>query len=167
VGKNEAIYNYLMVSHPDLVEDEFFRGHDTAVISVPQKAPKGAITRKESALNLLTRVKTVHTDWVTNGHRKGQNTNNVSATITVKPNEWEEVGEWMWKNRKFYNGLSILPYSDHTYKQAPFEDCDEETYNGMFKSLATIDLSKVIEEEDNTDLKGEIACAGGACEVAF
>ena len=61
----------------------------------------------------------------------------------------------------------IMPYSDHTYKQAPFEDCDEETYKEMFKSLATIDLSKVIEEEDNTDLKGEIACAGGACEIAF
>ena len=167
VGKNEAIYNYLMTSHPELVEDEFFRAHDTAVISVPQKAPVGAITRKESALNLLTRVKTVHTDWVTTGHRKGQNTNNVSATITVKPHEWDEVGEWMWNNRKFYNGLSILPYSDHTYKQAPFEDCDEETYNEMFKSLATVDLSKVIEEEDNTDLKGEIACAGGACEVTF
>jgi len=167
VGKNEAIYNYLVQSHSDLVEDEFFRAHDTAVISVPQKAPSGAITRKESAIDLLSRVKVVHTDWVTNGHRKGQNTNNVSATITVKPHEWDEVGKWMWENRKYYNGLAILPHSDHTYKQAPFEDCDEAKYNEMFKSLETINLKKVTENEDNTDLKGEIACAAGACEIMF
>jgi len=167
VGKNEAIYNYLVNNHPDLVEDEYFRAHDTAVISVPQKAPEGAITRKESAIDLLERVKRVHTEWVVTGHRKGQNTNNVSATVTVKPGEWESVGEWMWSNRKFYNGLSILPYSDHTYKQAPFEDCTSEVYDNMFESLASVDLSKVVEQEDNTDLKGEIACGGGACEVTF
>ena len=167
VGKNEAIYNYLVNNHPDLVEDEYFRAHDTAVISVPQKAPEGAITRKESAIDLLERVKRVHTEWVVTGHRKGQNTNNVSATVTVKPGEWESVGEWMWSNRKFYNGLSILPYSDHTYKQAPFEDCTSEVYDNMFESLGSVDLYKVVEQEDNTDLKGEIACGGGACEVTF
>ena len=167
VGKNEAIYSFLAKNHPELVEDEYFRPHDTAVISVPQKAPLGAITRTESALNLLERVKKVHMDWVNTGHRKGQNTNNVSATITVKPHEWAEVGEWMWVNRKHYNGLSILPFSDHSYKQAPFEDCDEKTYLDMLKSLQSIDLSMIVENEDNTDLKGEVACAGGACEVTY
>ena len=165
VGKNEAIYNYLVSNHPELVEDEFFRPHDTAVISVPQKAPLGAITRSEAAIDLLERVKHVHTEWVTTGHRKGQNSNNVSATITVKPDEWHKVGEWMWDNRKYYNGLSILPFSDHTYKQAPFEDCDQATYEKMLGSLVNIDLSLVTESEDNTDLKGELACAGGACEI--
>ena len=153
--------------HPELVENEFFRPHDTAVISVPQKAPNGAITRTESALNLLERVKKVATQWVANGHRKGQNTNNVSATITVKPDEWNVVGDWMWDNRKFYNGLSILPFSDHTYKQAPFEDCGEKRYQYMLKSLVNVDLDQVVEGEDNTDLSGEIACAGGACELSF
>ena len=165
VGKNEAIYSYLQANHSGLIEDEFFRPHDTAVISVPQKAPAGSITRAESAINLLERVKKVHTDWVHTGHRKGQNTNNVSATITVKENEWEEVCNWMWENRKYYNGLSILPHSDHTYKQAPFEDCDAETYNEMLKTLVEVDLGKITESEDNTDLKGELACAGGACEI--
>jgi ribonucleoside-diphosphate reductase alpha chain len=165
VGKNEAIYSYLANNHPKLVENEFFRPHDTAVISVPQKAPNGAITRAESALNLLERVKTVATEWVVNGHRKGQNTNNVSATITVKPDEWEIVGEWMWNNRKHYNGLSILPFSDHTYKQAPFEDCSQEQYEEMLKTLVNVNLDEVSETEDNTDLAGEIACAGGACEI--
>ena len=165
VGKNEAIYQYLMINHPELVEDEYFRPHDTAVISVPQKAPEGSITRHESALELLERVKNVHLNWVKKGHRSGQNTNNVSATITIKPDEWEPVGEWMWENKHNYNGLSVLPYSDHTYMQAPFEDCDEETYNKLFTTLADINLDNVIEIEDNTDLKGEAACAGGACEI--
>jgi len=165
VGKNEAIYQYLAIKHPELVEDEYFRPHDTAVISVPQKAPEGSITRHESALDLLERVKHVHLNWVKKGHRSGQNTNNVSATITIKPGEWEEVGEWMWENKHNYNGLSVLPYSDHTYIQAPFEDCDKETYDKLFTTLAGIDLDNVIEIEDNTDLKGEAACAGGACEI--
>ena len=165
VGKNEAIYKYLEQKHPSLVEDEFFRPHDTAIISVPQKAPEDAITRNESALDLLKRIKKVHTEWVKTGHRKGQNSNNVSATVTVKPDEWEVVGKWMWDNKKFYNGFSILPYFDHTYKQAPFEDCDEDLYEHMLASLIEVNLDQVEEEEDETDLKGEIACAGGSCEI--
>ena len=165
VGKNEAIYWYLYLNHPDLVEDEFFRPHDTAVISIPQKAPEGAITRHESALQLLKRVATVAGEWVRPGHRKGQNTHNVSATITIKEAEWADVGEWMWENRDKYNGLSVLPYSDHTYKQAPFEDCSKETYSVLAETLKEIDLTRVAEEDDNTDLQGELACAGGACEI--
>ena len=165
VGKNEAIYRYLAKQHPELVEDEYFRPHDTAIISVPQKAPLNAITRSESAIDLLERVKNVHVNWVKGGHRRGQNSNNVSATITVKPDEWDKVGEWMWSNRKYYNGLSILPYSDHTYKQAPFESCDAETYDRMLSSLFAVDLNEVKENEDNTDLSGEIACSGGVCEI--
>jgi ribonucleoside-triphosphate reductase len=165
VGKNEAIYTYLAIYHPELVEDEYFRPHDTAVISVPQKAPAGAILRNESPIQLLERIKKVHLEWVKPGHRSGQNTHNVSATVSIKENEWEMVGEWMWDNKEHYNGLSVLPYSDHTYIQAPFEDCTEEKYNEMMKSLTNIDLSKVVELDDTTNLKGEAACAGGACEI--
>ena len=165
VGKNEAIYWYLYLNHPDLVEDEYFRPHDTAVISVPQKAPEGAITRHESALQLLKRVAMVSEEWVKPGHKKGQNTHNVSATISIKDAEWQDVGEWMWENRNKYNGLSVLPYADHTYKQAPFEDCSKEKYDVLVQSLEEIDLTQVVEEDDNTDLKGELACAGGACEI--
>ena len=71
----------------------------------------------------------------------------------------------MWDNRDCYNGLSVLPYDEHTYKQAPFEDCSSETYEKMFENLTKVDLSSIIEEDDNTDLKGELACAGGACEI--
>jgi len=165
VGKNEAIYTYLAVNHPELVEDEYFRPHDTAVISVPQKAPEGSILRHESALDLLGRVKFFYQNWIKPGHRTGQNTHNISATVSIKEEEWEEVGKWMWENRKFYNGLSVLPFSEHTYKQAPFEDCTKEQYEELMKSLHNIDLSKVVEFADMTNLMGEVACAGGACEV--
>tara|TARA_R110002073_G_scaffold300956_2_gene468329 strand:- start:3045 stop:4901 length:1857 start_codon:yes stop_codon:yes gene_type:complete len=165
VGKNEAIYQYLAENHPELVEDEFFRPHDTAVISAPQRAPEDAITRSETALDLLNRVKKVSTEWVKPGHWKGQNTHNVSATVTIKEDEWEDVGEWMWENRGTYNGLSVLPHSEHTYKQAPFEDCDELTYNRMMKSLLSLNLVNIVEMQDDTDLQGELACAGGACEI--
>ena len=165
VGKNEAIYTYLSIYHPELIEDEVFRPHDTAVISVPQKSPLGSILRHESPFELLERVKKVSQEWIKPGHRTGQNTHNVSATISLKDEDWDLAGEWMWTNRKFYNGLSVLPYNGGTYQQAPFEDCDEETYHRMMKSLSNIDLSKVVELSDNTDLSGELACSGGACEV--
>jgi ribonucleoside-diphosphate reductase alpha chain len=165
VGKNEAIYTYLLINHPELIQDEYFRPHDTAVISIPQKAPEGSILRTESPFQLLERIKKVHQEWIKPGHRNGNNAHNVSATVSIKEDEWDTVGEWMWENRKHYNGLSVLPFSDHSYIQAPFEDCTEEKYNEMMKSLLTVDLSKVIEIDDSTNLKGEAACAGGACEV--
>ena len=166
VGKNEAIYNYLAANHPELVEDEYFRPHDTAVISVPQKAPNGATIREnETSLDLLERIKFFSQNWIKPGHRKGQNTHNISATISVKDGEWTEVGRWMWDNRNFYNGISVLPYDGGSYVQAPFEECSEETYYKMMAHLNRVDLSLIRETEDNTDLQGELACAGGACEI--
>ena len=165
VGKNESIYPYLKENHPELVEDEYFRPHDTAVIQIPQKAPEGSILRTESPFQLLERVKRVATEWVKTGHRNGSNTHNVSATISLKEDDWELAGEWMWENRKHYNGLSVLPYNGGTYTQAPFEDITKKQYNEMMKSLTNVDLSKVVEVTDNTDLSGELACAGGSCEV--
>jgi ribonucleoside-triphosphate reductase (thioredoxin) len=165
VGKNEAIYQYLAMYHPELVEDEFFRPHDTAVISVPQKAPEGAILRTESPFQLLDRVKKITQEWVRPGHRTGSNSHNVSATISLKTEDWELAGDWMWENRDFYNGLSVLPYDGGSYIQAPFEDCTEEEYERLFSKLQSIDLSKVVELQDNTDLSGEIACGALGCEI--
>ena len=165
VGKNESMYTYLHTNHPELIEDDYFRGHDTAVISIPQKAPKGSILRTESPFDLLERVKKVATKWVQGGHNSGSNSHNVSATISLKDEDWDLAGEWMWKNRDHYNGLSVLPYNGGTYVQAPFEDCTKEDYEKMMKTLSEIDLSNVIEEDDETNLSGELACAGGACEI--
>jgi len=165
VGKNESIYSYIAKNHPTLIEDDYFRPHDTAVISIPQKAPAGAILRTESPFQLLDRIKKIATEWVRTGHRRGSNTHNVSATVSLKENEWEAAGEWMWDNRDYYNGLSVLPYDGGTYVQAPFEDIKASEYNEMMKQLEDIDLSKISETEDNTDLSGELACVGGACEI--
>ena len=165
VGKNEAIYTYLSINHPELVEDEVFRPHDTAVISIPQKSPEGSILRYESPFELLDRVKRVSKEWIKFGHRGGQNTHNVSATVSLKEEDWELAGNWMWDNREHYNGLSVLPYNGGTYQQAPFEDCDVEKYESMMKSLSSVDLSKIVELQDNTDLSGELACAGGSCTI--
>jgi ribonucleoside-diphosphate reductase alpha chain len=112
-------------------------------------------------------VKKFSEEWVNPGHGSGSNTHNVSATVSVKEDEWKEIGEWMWKNRDCYNGLSVLPYDGGTYVQAPFEECTKYMYDKMMNSLTKVDLTKVIETEDNTDLQAEPACAGGACEIDF
>jgi ribonucleoside-diphosphate reductase alpha chain len=165
VGKNEALYTYLAINHPELVEDEYFKPHIQAVISVPQKAPENAIIRTESALDLLERVRKFNVEWVKKGHRRGANTNNVSATISIKEDEWESVGQWMWKYKETFNGLSVLPYFGGSYVQAPFEDITEEQFNEMASHLHTIDLTKIVEFGDDTNLMDQAACAGGACEI--
>ena len=165
VGKNEAIYSYLAVNHPELVEDDFFKPTIQAVISVPQKAPEGSILRTENVIDMLERVKRFNVQWVRKGHRKGANTNNVSATVSIQEGEWEAVGNWMWENKDTFNGLSVLPYFGGTYTQAPFEDITEEKFNEMAQHLHSIDLSKVVEFSDETALMDQAACAGGACEI--
>jgi ribonucleoside-diphosphate reductase alpha chain len=165
LGKNEAIYSYLAIHNPELLEDEYFNPTSQAVISVPQKAPDGAITRHESTLDLLERVKLISKDWVKQGHSKGNNTHNVSCTVSVRDDEWKIIGEWMWANKEYYNGLSVLPYHGGTYKQTPFEDCTKEVYDQMMTTLKNVDLSKVVEIQDNTNFVDAAACGGGNCEI--
>ena len=165
VGKNEAIYTYLTLHHPELVHDDFFKPETQAVISIPQRAPNDGILRHETSLELLERVKDIYNRWIVPGHREGNNTHNVSCTVSVREEEWEEVGKWMWQNREYYNGIAVLPYFGGNYKQAPFEDIDEETFEGMFIKLKEVDLSNVVEVIDNTNLTGELACAGASCEI--
>lgn len=165
VNKDESVYKYLSVMHPELISDDLFRPHDTAVIEVPQKAPKGAILRHESAIDLLERVKYVSEEWIHPGHRNGANKHNVSATVSIKENEWDIVKDWMWVNREYYNGLSILPYDTGTYKQTPFEDITKEKYEELVKSLVKVNIDNIFEDYDNTDLKGQLACAGNNCEL--
>ena len=165
VGKNEAIYTYLSINHPELVEDDFFKPESQAVISIPQRAPEDGILRHETSLELLERVKDIYHRWIVPGHVDGNNTHNVSCTISIKEDEWDEVGKWMWANREYYNGLSVLPYFGGSYKQAPFEDINVDIFEGMYNDLKEVDVSQVVEMVDNTDLTGEPACAGGSCEI--
>ena len=165
LGKNEALYKYLIDNYPDLVEDEFFKPHIQAVVSVPQEAPKNAILRSEPAIELLERVKKFNIEWVRAGHRSGANTNNVSCTITIKDDEWGIVGHWMWKNRNFYSALSVLPADLGSYKQTPYETITQEQYSELASHLHSLDMTQVFETTDETNLMDQVACAGGACSI--
>ena len=185
----DDLYNFFTQHHPELIKIMDY-DPNSAVIGIPQEAPEDAILREdETALEMLDRVKEYNLLWVRKGHRRGPNTNNVSATVSVKRiyktndsgeilkdennspiiklDEWGEVGEWMWENRDTFNGLSVLPYDGGTYADAPFTECSKELFDNKVNYINKnpIDLTKIVEKEDNTDLTGEIACAGGACEV--
>lgn len=184
-GKNEDIAAYLMVNHPELCEDDQLRPQDTVCVRIPVKAPEGSIYRTETAIDTLERVKKFSQEWIKAGHINGDNTHNVSATISIDksrmygtsttggPNgftdntkdEWEVVGQWMWENREVYNGLSVLPYFGGSFVQAPFEDITEEEYNKRVNSLQALDLTKVTELDDTVDFGQVAACSGGACLI--
>ncbi len=171
INKDEAIYKYLSEKLPsDFLEDDVFSPNTTAVLTVPVKAPDGAILRDESPIDLLERVKKVHDEWIANEytHREGDNTHNVSVTVSIADDQWKTVGDWMWDNRYSYHGISVLPLDTGTYLQMPFEDITKDEYERLMTKLDLVDninLDDVIEEHDNTDLSGELACSGGACEV--
>lgn len=164
-NKDEALYQYLAINHPELVKDMKLIPN-SAVIEIPQMAPNTATLREdETALQMLERVQKWNTKWVKEGHVNGRNTHNVSATVSVKEDEWEGIVEWMWENKDTFNGLSVLPYDGGTYVQAPFEEITKEEFDKRYDALSKVDLIKVIEIGDNTDLSNELACSGGSCEV--
>jgi ribonucleoside-diphosphate reductase alpha chain len=190
-NKNEDIAAYMMVNHPEMCEDDVLRPKDTVCVRIPIKAPEGSIFRTETAIDTLERVKKFATEWVLPGHNNGDNTHNVSATISIDSDrkyivgpsiygsieytpvtdegdghtEWQAVGTWMWENREAYNGLSVLPYFGGSYLQAPFSDITEEEYNERIATLHSLDLTKVMEIDDNVEFGQTAACAGGACAI--
>ncbi len=166
IGKNEALYTYLSIYHSELLEDDYFKPNAQSVISIPQKSPENAIIRsKETAMELLERIKKFNKEWIKPGHKKGANMHNVSATVNVKPHEWENIGDWLWDNRDYFTALSFLPEDLGSYIQTPYTSITEKEYNDKIKLLHSIDLSKVIEISDETNLQNNTACIGGACEI--
>lgn len=165
IGKNEAIYTYLSLYHPEMIEEDQMSSAQV-VLSVPVAAPAGAITRSsENAIKFLERVKFLHDQWIKPGHVEGDNTHNVSATVTIKNEEWEEVGEWLWANQNYYNGLSFLPEDLGSYPQTPFETITKERYEELIKSVNGLDVTRIIETNDSTNLNDQQACGGGGCEI--
>lgn len=163
--KQEALYKYLVRAVPNLIEDDVLKPTHEAVISLPIKAPDNAIFRDENTIHLLERGKKFFEEWIATGHRTGSNTHNVSMTASVRDNDWDEIGRWMWDNRSSYNGIAVIPHNGGNYRQMPFEECTKEQYEEMLTHVRNIDLTKVKEEIDLTDLSGEVACSGGACEI--
>ena len=164
MSKSEDLYKYLATNHPSLVKDHLLIPN-SAVVEIPIKAPAGSVLRTESALDTLERVKNVSMKWIKPGHIHGDNTHNVSATISIKNDEWINVGEWMWENKEYYNGLSVLPFDGGTYSQAPFQNITKEEYEELIKNVTTIDLSQIIEEDDIINFNDSVACGGGSCEI--
>lgn len=169
-GRNESIAKYLMDVLPNFCQPskEVGKEEKEIVFSLPIFAGEGATTREsESALDVLERVKHLSMTWVATGHRTGIDSHNISCTINVKQDEWPAVKSWMWYNRDVYNGISVFPYDGGVYVQAPFVEMTEELYNEMTKQLENVsfDIRDVQETEITVDLRGEQACAGGACEI--
>jgi ribonucleoside-diphosphate reductase alpha chain len=164
-NKNEDVAVYLMDKHPELCEDDVLRPTDTVCVRIPVKAPEGSIFRTETAIDTLERVKKFSQEWVKPGHINGANTHNVSATVSILEDGWEEVGKWMWENREVYNGLSVLPHFGGSYKQAPFEDITKEQYEERITHLKSVDLTKVTELDDTVDFGQVAACSGNQCEI--
>jgi len=132
----------------------------TTVFSFPVRSPKGATTRNEtSAIEQLELWKMYALEWCE--HKP-------SVTITVRDDEWMKVGAWVYDNFDICSGVSFLPHSDHTYAQAPYQDCDRATYLAVMKDMpASIDWTKLssYEQEDNTAGMQTLACSGDSCEV--
>jgi ribonucleoside-diphosphate reductase alpha chain len=164
MSKSEDLYKYLAANHSSLVKDHLLIPN-SAVVEIPIKAPEGSVLRIESALSTLERVKDVSMKWIKPGHISGNNTHNVSATISIKNGEWEVVGEWMWNNKVYYNGLSVLPFDGGNYSQAPFENITKDEYEKLVNDLTSIDLSNIIEQEDIINFNDSVACGGGSCEI--
>ncbi|MDR0803884.1 MAG: hypothetical protein LBO08_02230 [Rickettsiales bacterium] len=166
VNKLEPLYSYMLKNFPDLIEDEKMNPTKNGVLSLVIKAPDGAVTRRnETALQFLERVKYIYNNWVVPGHNRGVNHNNVSCTCNLKNHEWDDVREWMWENRNFYTGISLLPYSDASYEQAPFEDTNEEVYKEFTNSHREFHLDEIEEEKNFVDFGAAVACGAGGCEL--
>jgi ribonucleoside-diphosphate reductase alpha chain len=157
MDKKDPIYTFLKDKGVE-VEDEAFRPDSTAVFTFPMKAPKDAIMRDGmSAIEQLE-------NWII--YQRHWCEHKPSVTISVKDDEWVEVGAWVWKHFDEISGVSFLPHSDHTYQQAPYEDCSKEQYEELLsRTPKTIDWNEFIEEDDNTIGQQTLACTAGSCEI--
>lgn len=134
--------------------------NSTTIFSFPIKSPEGAILANEqSAIQQLENWKNYAVNWCE--HKP-------SVTIYVKDNEWMEVGSWVYNHFDLCSGISFLPYSDHTYAQAPYQDCSEEVYEEAFAAFPSqINFADLVayEKEDNTEGAQTLACTAGGCEI--
>jgi len=141
-------------------EVDITKPEHTTVFSFPMKTPKGAVCRMDmSALEQLELWKTYATSWCE--HKP-------SVTISVKEDEWVDVAAWVYEHFDSISGISFLPFSEHVYRQAPYQDCTEEEYKEALKTMPKnvdwAELSKY-ESQDCTIASQELACTAGGCEI--
>lgn len=143
------------------------------VIEFPVEAPAGATIKADlSAIQFLDMVKSTQQNWVVPGTNEVNDspglTHNVSNTVTVKPDEWDKVADYLWENRNFFTGVSLLASTgDKDYAFPPMEEiqteADEARWNAILEKYTPVEYTTLVEAKDNTDLAGEVACAGGVC----
>jgi ribonucleotide reductase class II len=167
VNHEEPIYKYIKEHMPNVLEASMEKGKENleSFVMVPLKAADGAPLRDEGPMEQLERVRKIYRDWIVPGHRRGSNTNNVSTTVNVKDNEWDEVGKWLFDNKMDYQAVAVFPYYNSDHPQLPLQDITKEEYERRLEMFEDVYFSKIKEDEDNTDLQGELACAGGACAI--
>ena len=150
----------MMVEQGFPAEDDVMKPNDTTVFSFPIKCSPDAVFRQDlTAIEQLELWKTYQVHWCE--HKP-------SVTISVKEEEWIDVGAWVYKNFDLMSGVSFLPYSEHTYKQAPYQDCNEKEYKDLLNKMPTsVDWNKLSEYEksDMTVGSQELACSAGSCEI--
>jgi ribonucleoside-diphosphate reductase alpha chain len=172
-NRREPIYAFFKAVNSQMTETSVYNPDTDDVITFPVEAPKKAILRKDlSATQFLELVKLVQTCWVIPGgdpqSRSPELHHNVSNTCTVRPEEWDEVAEFIWANRRFFTGISLLQDAgDKAYAQAPREEVSSEADIARWNSLHPhrVDYTQMREVSDETELKQTVACAGGACEI--
>jgi len=141
-------------------EDDVMKPNDTTVFSFPVKAPKNALFRED-----ITAVEHLNT-WLV--YQRAWCEHKPSITVSVKDHEWMEVGAWVWKHFDEVSGISFLPYSEHTYRQAPYQEIDKEEYEKMVKAFPktiTWEMLSLYETVDGTTGTQDLACSAGACEI--
>ena len=172
-NRKEPVYAFFKQANPQMTEVSVYNPETDDVITFPTEAPKGAILRKDlNAVQFLELVKLVQQYWVIPGgdltSRSPELHHNVSNTCTVRPDEWDEVANFIWTNRRFFTGISLLQDAgDKVYAQAPREEVTTEADIAKWNSLrpARVDYTAMREASDETELKETVACAGGACEI--
>lgn len=164
IQKTDELSKVFQQVNPNFIEEDVMDNSNN-VISFPLKAPDNAVTSEEGSLEMLRRIRFFYNEWIKPGHIDGLNTNNTSATVYVRPDEWDSVKQFLWENRDHYHGLTVLPYTEHSYKQTPFEEITAEQYYSMLQQFQPIDFTTIDETVDHTNPSGEVACSGGACEI--
>lgn len=175
-NKQDPVYQYFKKHNPHMCEPSVWSANQTDdVVTFCLEAPENAILRSETkAIDFLKLVHSTQKNWVKAGTARPESNpglhHNVSNTVTVRPDEWDDVADYIWDNREDFTGISLLHYAgDKVYQQAPHEECcspqDEALWNQIIANFEEVDFTGMHEKEDVTNLQGEIACAGGACEL--
>jgi ribonucleoside-diphosphate reductase alpha chain len=175
-NKQDNVYKHFKKANPHATEESVWSANktDDIVIFPIQVSDKAIIKEDLSAIKHLDIIKSTQQNWVQTGTtavNEKKVSHNVSCTVLVKPEEWDEVISYLYDNRQFFSAVSLLPASgDKDYKQAPLEkvtESDEQLWNELVSKWTKVDYTTLIEKDDRTTIQQVVACGGGACEVDF